>query len=362
MSRPERAALPSSSFSASDSQTFQFRGLPGAYQPAQGSLLDMSLRQLAVDWEFQRSYNCYYIFALPNHLKVALLAYLARWYGSGVSSADLRAILLPWTEDPSEDSEGHDTPSPIPQTTVNVDITHLDLTNSLGHSLRLRELSDFLFPSRSSTPSQLQPQESWDAPASQTPTVPPALLPNITHLSLALDPRHAPNLSWRHLLSFAAHFSSTLTHLSLAYWPEPTLTPNARLSAATFTSPTGRTIQYGGTGPYSHSLDEDWSEAVLVLRRLARNLYGLEWLDLTGCASWALPALTTQAEHDSVDWVGDWGRVETVLLYPRFGRELLGDELYKGEVDAARRLERHVRGKRGGVGRGIAVETVDERL
>ncbi|KAJ4294848.1 hypothetical protein N0V88_005085 [Collariella sp. IMI 366227] len=53
--------------------------------------------------------------------------------------------------------------------------------------------------------------------------------------------------------------------------------PNARL--ATFVSPhTGRNVPVSGTGPYSHSLDDDWAEAVLLLRRLSRSLYGLEYL------------------------------------------------------------------------------------
>lgn len=332
--------------------------------------MDAALRKLAIDWEFQRSYNRYYLYSLPTHIKVALIAYLARWYDDGVDISDLRTILhpSPSPEDEAEDMDDGQYPPPSHGAVVNEDLCHLDLTGSLGQSLRLRELFDFLFPSVSfnstKSPARAQDlQESWDTPSSETNTtitsIPRPLLPNITHLSLAIDPRNAHSVSWRHLLSFASRFP-TLSHLSLAYWPEPCLTPNARLTSFTVPSGTGsvRTVQYGGTGPYSHSLDEDWSEAVLVLRRLARNLYGLEWLDLTGCASWALPALTTLAEHDSVDWVGDWGKVSTILLYPRFSPSLLGEELYVTEVSAAPKLERHIRSKRGGVGRPISVETV----
>lgn len=67
------------------------------------------------------------------------------------------------------------------------------------------------------------------------------------------------------------------------------------------------------------------------------------------------------AEGDKVDWVGDWGKVETVVLWPRVkgdGGSELGRELYEKEVGAARKLERHIRNQRGGVGRMITVETV----
>jgi hypothetical protein len=330
--------------------------------------LDVVLRQLAADWEFQKSYNRYYLFELPTHVKGALIGYLARWHSKGVSMSDLRAILLPCpTGDTGEaDSDGSPPPTQSHHI-VNEELSDLDLTGSLGRSLKLRELTDFLFPTKTikSVPATSDDlQESWDTPSSSgnnTSTITRPLLPNLTHLSLAITPSSAPTVSWRHLLSFSTHFP-TLTHLSLANWPEPCLTPNAKHTAASVTNAvTGRSIQYGGTGPYSHSLDEDWSEAVLVLRRLARHLYGLEWLDLSGCAGWALPGLTTAAEGDKVDWVGDWGKVETVVLWPRVKGDEGSDlekELYEKEVGAARKLERYIRSQRGGVGRGITVATV----
>ncbi len=118
---------------------------------------------------------------------------------------------------------------------------------------------------------------------------------------LGMDPQYSSAASWRQLLSLASRFTA-LTHLSLAYWPEPTLTPNAKL--ASVVSPDGRTVQYGGTGPYSHSLDNDWSEAILLLRRLSKVLYRLEYLDLTGCAEW-YPALYSEADGDTIDWVSN---------------------------------------------------------
>ena len=314
---------------------------------------------------------------------------------------------------------------------VNDDFHHLDLSYSIGRSLTLRELTGLLFPSEvqkkkttkspTSTSSSFFPQngmtnnnlpESWEdddahkpgsqphkkhtttatnslTPPSQPPR--PPLLQNLTHLSLALDPttiasNSTKSISWRHLLSFAQHVRTTLTHLSLAYWPEPSLTSSAsKFASVVVASPGqaagrgGRTIQYGGTGPYSHSIDGDWSEAVMVLRMLSKTLYGLEWLDLTGCggsggswdgpvskamgsesAGWA-PALWESSEHDVVDWVGSWGKVEKVVMYPGFDEPVEGIEArarYWEVADNANRLERHIRTRREGRGRGIAVESV----
>jgi hypothetical protein len=323
------------------------------------------MRKLAMDWEFQRSYNRYYIYSLPNHLKVALVTYLGMWCTNGVSVADLRAIFLPWEDDNDKDDEvgGNSQPNP---SSANEDIVHLDLTGSLGLNLKLRDLSDLLFPSHANSHQQVTSlQDYWDAPTSTpAPSVPLPLLPNLTHLSLAINPKYAsaPQVSWRHLLSFATHFP-TLTHLSLSYWPEPTLTPNAKLASVVVPTGTGgssRTVQYGGTGPYSHSLDGDWSEAVLVLRRLSKSLYGLEWLDLTGCAGWATALMVTE-EHDRVDWEGDWGKIGRLLLYPGYklaeNAGLADRERYEKDVGLAVRLERYIRARRAGKGRSIEVDT-----
>jgi hypothetical protein len=332
---------------------FAIRSLPGQRLPGRGSLVDMVLRKFALDWEWQRVYNQYHLYEIPTHLRVALVAYLAAYTPDGVSLGDLRAILLPHP-DVSEDRAGPD----LAPSVMNDDFRYLDISGSLGRSLKLRELSDLLFPPQSET---VDLQDSWDAPEQVAADIPRPLLPALTHLSLALDPTSPPThpVSWRQLLAFATHLTG-LTHLSLAFWPEPTLTPNARL--ATVVSPlTGRALQYGGTGPYSHSLDDDWAEQVLVLRRLSRSLYGLEHLDLTGCGGW-FPALwATAGEGDMVDWVGVWGKVTTLVMEPGYklaeDAEVEETARYWEFVDWAKRVERHVRGRRAGKGRFVTVET-----
>lgn len=335
-------------------EDFQHRGLPGAYLPSRGSLTDIALRKFAADWEFQRSYNRYYLYELPSRLRAALIMYLGVWYG-GVSAVDLRAILLP---SPEVQAAEMDDSFPSPSS-ANEDLSHLDLTGSPGRSIRLRELSDLLFPPTLSAAATdaTNLQESWDVPADLS-AVPRPLLPNLTHLSLAVAPGSTTSVSWRHLLAFSSRLP-TLTHLSLAHWPEPSLTPNARLATAMVSGPAAL-LPYGGTGPYSHSLDGDWSEAVIVLRRLSRNLYGLESLDLTGCASW-FPALMAVADHDTVDWVGEWGKVGMLVLHPGYrleeGAAPSERERYVEAIDVAGMVGRHIRMRRAGRGRRITVET-----
>lgn len=217
----------------------EYRPLPGVYSPAEGSLIDIVLKHLVYDWDFQRSYCRYCFYDLPTHLRTALLSYLAMWHAEGVSLVDLRAILLPPEDDP-EDVPGRLSPSE-----ANESVRYLDLTGSLGRSLKLRELSALLFPSR---PKTMDLQDSWDEPEESSAMISRPLLPNLTHLSLGIRPSDSQWVSWRQLLAFAPH-CYTLTHLSLAFWPEPSLTPNAKL--ATFVSPEGRSVGLSGTGPYS---------------------------------------------------------------------------------------------------------------
>lgn len=400
---------------------YERRPLPDANLPARGSLVDLVLRRFALDWEWQRSYNRYHLYELPTHLRAALISYLVTHTREGVSLRDLQAVLLP----PADAPEHYFTDPALAPGVVNETFSHLDLSGSLGRSLGLRELSDLLFPKQTAAAAaSVDIQESWDAPEQEedqqqqqqqqplqllqlhnSPAIPRPLLPNLTHLSLALDPARPPAttaVSWRHLLAFAGNLSA-LTHLSLAFWPEPTLTPNAKLATVAATAP-----QYGGgggggggTGPYSHALDDDdddddWAEAVLLLRRLARCLYRLEYLDLTGCGEW-FPALwatavtiaadedggteeeddkttTTTTAGTGVDWVGAWGKITTLVLYPgyRLGGDGKGEGEGEGEgkrasaaetrrywevVERARRVERHVRAQRRGKGRFITVET-----
>lgn len=308
----------------------------------------MLLRKIALDWEFQRTYNVYYLYSLPDRLRMALISYIAMTYEPGLSLFDLKIILFPQV--PEEHGEDYG-PSLSPST-LNEHITHLDLSTSVGKSIKLRELCHLLFPSESENEESVL--ESWDA--AEAPTIPRPLLPNLTHLSLAASPETSALNSWKQLLNIASHLP-TLTHLSLAFWPIPSLTPNSRFSKVV--TPQGQTIQAGGTNPYSHTLDNDWSEAILILRKLSEKLYGLEYLDLTGCSSW-LKALTATKDGDHVDWVGAWGKITHLVLNTGFAEPSEDSVSRRNEflatVDKVRRVERKIRASRAGRGRVITVE------
>lgn len=322
--------------------------------------MDIALRNMALDWEYQRSYNLYYIFNLPDRIRMALIHYINTMFEPGLSLLDLKTILLP--QAPEDDAGNEDVAEPPPSpSSLNEGITHLDLSTSIERSIKLREVSSFLFPTHSAGDGPLL--DSWDAPESTA--IPRPLLVNLTHLSLAASPETSSLCSWKQLLAFSSHLP-TLTHLSLAYWPVPSLTPNATF--AKVVGAQGQTFQYGGRNPYSHTLDNDWSEAILVLRKLSKSLYGLEYLDLTGCGPWAT-ALTAHShgpndETDMIDWVGDWGKIETIVLTtghaPPAAHESGKVDKYRELIYEARLTERIIRARRAGRGHPIAVETDPE--
>ncbi|KAG5981681.1 hypothetical protein E4U55_002690 [Claviceps digitariae] len=322
--------------------------LPGAPLPHPGSLIAISLKSLAVDWDIHRVYNQYHLYFIPSHLKSALIRYVGLSSEGGISLMDLRTILLPpeciYTDE-KLDNQG----------SANSEITCLDLSGSIGRSLRLKDICSLLFSHYKADANVERLQDSWEA-ADISPSPPRLLLPNLTHLSLALDPQSKRDVSWKQLLTLSSKLPN-VTHLSLAYWPEPCLAPRAKSS--TVSSSYGHNIPYGGTTIYSHFLDHDWSEALLVLRMLSNHFYKLEYLDLTGCASW-FEALQRRDGHDFVDWSDSWGKVAVLRLSVgwKLGADaMLSDRAaYTKAVDTAKTVERHIRSMRAGKGNFITVE------
>ncbi|KAM3427541.1 hypothetical protein NHJ13734_008941 [Beauveria thailandica] len=328
--------------------------LPGLQLPAPMSLIGLVFARLAANWPFHRVYDQHYLYDIPCHLKPALMRELAIYSDAGLALGDVKALLLRPSQGDNHNRHGGGVPLPLP---IDPEITALDLTGALGRSLTLRDLTAFLFPARSTAPIQDVTQDSWDATEHIPPTrLSHALVPNLTHLSLAISPEKAGNASWRDLLTLAPRLGS-ITHLSLAYWPEPCLLQSAKF--ATVGSPQGCQIPYGGTNYYSHSIDHDWSEALLVLRKLSRSLYALEFLDLTGCASW-WKALKLQDQHDYIDWVNDWGKMTCLRL--EMGWALADDAepstraAHQEAVQMAATVERYIITARAGRGRLITVE------
>ncbi|KAI2469863.1 hypothetical protein F4781DRAFT_202435 [Annulohypoxylon bovei var. microspora] len=328
--------------------------LPDAYIPNAGSFIDQLLRRMAQDWEQQRHCNQFYTYTLPSHLRTSLLTYVTEFYEPGLSIKDLRLVLA----GPSDEIFAEYDVDKPELDTLNGDVFYLDLAGSVGKSVTLKELNDLLFPPKVAI-EQSNLQDSWDSP--EPISGPVRMLPNLTRLSLAIDTYNAPNVSWKQLLSLASNLP-TLTHLNISGWPEPSLTPNAKL-ARVISPVTGRSVQYSGTGPYSHNLDDDWSEAILILKRLSKALYSLEYLDLTGCGDW-FPALMKESDGDFttdyVDWVGDWGKITTLRLYSGYAltdHSNMGQiSLFAEWIESGTAVEKHVRAQRAGRGRWITVD------
>lgn len=179
------------------------------------------------------------------------------------------------------------------------DITCLDLSGLAGWSFTVKELKRWLTKPEVEATSVLidssttedDVAESWEdvvsieTPFSSIPSTLKTATPFFTKLSLAYP---SVNVSWNDLLSLSKELH-TLTHLSLAYWPLPTRTPNMKTS--TYVSKTGSEYSASGTSLYSAS-DKDFEESAVILRLLSENTYSLRWLDLEGCSEW-LGALIT---------------------------------------------------------------------
>jgi len=268
--------------------------------PRAGSLLDFTLKTMAFDWDFIAEYEQLNLATLPIRWKTALLSYLGTYAPVGsISSASLKTLFL--TQDELSEATGGE------------DLVRLDMEGILSEAFNLADLERFLTrkrdhgvtldqqtdglalePAVSKTDTSDDVAESWEDEASAD--VLPSLFgikmkrfPNLTRLSLSNPGRQA---SWKQLLSLTADLSA-LTHLSLAFWPVPTTTPNSKTA---FITHNHASIPVSGTHFYNR-LDGDWAEAASILKRLSRNTYRLQWLDLEGCADW-LPALTWSPDEE----------------------------------------------------------------
>jgi len=247
------------------------------------SLLHLALRTAAQCWELFDDDDLSALSELPIQLRVRLLSYLG-YYGPPVGGVTLDALTC--------GADG---------------VTLLDLGGLVGHNtLSLPRVAKSIKADTSSRTLAIDHiadsvSDSWEhADELMTHVASRIVKPQfnmLTHLCLSDPPQ---NILWRDLLSFSKLLPG-VTHLSLARWPRPTLTPN--LTTATVVGLQGPEVAAGGSHYYSE-LDDDMYEPFCVLRRLSANLLCLQWLDLEGCASWA-PALAVQAVPPVV------GHVET---------------------------------------------------
>lgn len=276
--------------------------LPDLYLPEARSLMLQILRALARNWQWHVQYDKYSLVMLPTRLKEALISVIASYSPHGLNHHGLEILFIEDTmlEDASD----------------NEDVTHLDLSTLIGHSLSLKELKKFFVRIPKATmdaDSKAEGEsipEDWDTPS----TFPlshhsVSRLPFLSHLSLS----HPVKASWKSLLNLAPHLV-TLTHLSLAFWPFPTMNPLHLMDSEI---PLGN-VSYR----VQHS---NWSEAAAILRQLSKKTYCLKWLDLTGCCAW-IWALQCEG---GIDWNGPWRRLETVKVGQGWMPDCLNDENMK---------------------------------
>ncbi|KAL6249255.1 hypothetical protein RBB50_004318 [Rhinocladiella similis] len=292
--------------------------LPSGSFPPTRSLQHLTLKKIASNWSWHVENDQVYFPALPINLKETLLSYIAVYNEAPINP--LRPLFLN-DVDPEDRAEVH----------------RLDLSNGLGLWTTFKQLERDMVPkqvpdtkadasTRAAWPSEAL--DSWevesdidDASSSLPLSGPKAMFNsvNLKHLSLSISPANAKVASWPSLLSLAAELR-TLTSLSLAYWPQPTLTPNAASTRAILDVPGSPSVVYGGSDIYT-AFDDNWREAAGILRTLSRSLYCLRWLDLTGCGDW-FAALkwrpgtseSSSPERYGPEWNSGWRGLEKLIL------------------------------------------------
>lgn len=282
--------------------------LPDLYLPEERSLMFQILKAFAINWEWHVQYDQYNLVMLPTRLKEALVRFIARYSPQGINRHGLEILFM---DDTTLEDAGD-----------NEDVAHLDLSTLIGYSLSLKELKDFLMKvPNTSTSAELKIEnesipDNWDAPSRFSMSHNRvSRFPYLTHLSLS----HPHNASWKSLLNLAPHLAN-LTHLSLAFWPRPTLNPLPPIDSEIPLD----NMSYG-SATFQRAPASNWSEHGAILRQLSKKTYSLKWLDLTGCCAW-IRALQCDG---GIDWDGAWRMLETVKVGQGWMPDCLKDENMK---------------------------------
>jgi hypothetical protein len=282
---------------------------------------------MASNWNWHLDYDGEFLSELPTRMKMLLLSYIMVYAKDQQAPRNRGQGLRPLFSTQHEGEEW-----------LNEDreVTRLDMSGALGHWIGFRQLNGELMVSSSkeAQSSVIKAEgnvpSSWDAESEEESGAPPipSLLKspvqtlrfeNLRFLSLAHP--NPGSASWVSLLNLLSHMS-TLTHLSLAHWPVPTLTPNAINSRIRHPALRSLTFSYGGTDAYS-AYENNWAEASSVLRKLSRVTYCLKWLDLEGCGAWfgalSWDGIGPEGEiytSPGPEWNTSWRNIEWVGLGP----------------------------------------------
>ena len=304
--------------------------LPGVEFPAKDTLQHTVLKSMALDWQWHILYDGEFLSELPTRLKVLLLSYISVYAEGNIANVGMQGLRLLFLGNPEEQEAG----------SIDADANRLDLGNAIGHWISLKQLRNELVPAERPKSAKGKEQDttlptSWEDAAEFSSLSSTALTSNPTPILRFRDLRYLslaqPNptsASWTSLLNLLPHVS-TLTHLSLAHWPVPTLTPNSINARVRHPDHKSLSFSYGGTDTYS-AYENNWAEASGVLKRLSWATYCLKWLDLEGCGDW-LGALSWAGENDDngndlegsnqravggPEWNGTWRGIEWVGLGP----------------------------------------------
>ncbi|RAR10680.1 lysophosphatidylcholine acyltransferase [Stemphylium lycopersici] len=291
--------------------------------PHPRSLMHQCLRAFALHWRELAEYEQHYIPSLPISLKESLISYLTL-YGDG-GCLDFKSLRILFQNEDGGTADWDE-------------VQFLDLSGLLNENLTLHDLGKCIKrPSAVPTVDfealrvSNDVADSWEEEVddgTQAPPVPALKLPvphflNLSRLSLANPGQWA---SWPELLRISPYLNK-ITHLSLANWPRPSMTPNANTTSMVSKH---TSVSLGGSHFYS-DLDDDWHEATNIMRRLSKDTYSLQWLDLEGC-NW-LKALTSHPGRSLVDagltteewstqngipgpdWNGAWQRITYVNVF-----------------------------------------------
>ncbi|KAL4793652.1 hypothetical protein BDV19DRAFT_379921 [Aspergillus venezuelensis] len=300
---------------------YRLERLPGREFPAKSSFLHMLLKSMAMHWAWHVAYDGQFLALLPTHIKIFLLSYVG-YFAREQPLAGLMRGLKPLFDNSALGEEG------IGQADGDALVTHLDLGGALGQWITLKQLSTELFLAKKTAPKDDGPKSvpsSWEdevEDSRDSNTISKSLqtlrFANLQYLSLAHP--HPASVNWNSLISLLSRLS-TITHLSLAHWPVPTVTPNAVNAAVRHPTHRSLTLAYGGTDSYS-AMENNWAESAGILRRLSKVTYCLKWLDLEGCADW-IPALNWEGDGHpggqysaGPEWNGSWRDIEWIRLGP----------------------------------------------
>lgn len=286
---------------------------------------------MAIHWQWHVEYDGEFLAELPTRLKILLLSYVSTYSDGDLTDVGMQGFRYLFTGKLEHESTGSTDPDP----------DRLDLGNAIGHWITLKQLRTGLTPVEN-TETSTSKEEGTTLPTSWEDVAEPVNIQSTSLTSapstvlrfhdlryLSLAHPNPSSASWPSLLSLLSNIS-TLTHLSLAHWPVPTLTPNSINARIKHPNHQSLSFSYGGTDTYS-AYENNWAEASGVLKKLSWTTYCLKWLDLEGCGAW-YGALSWAGENDDnddaagnganqrvapgPDWNGTWRGVEWVGLGP----------------------------------------------